>query len=335
MTITIPVRRGAAAVFAGCAVLLTGATAYGAGGSSAIATNAAPVDGDLVNYCAAALGAESAQPDIDFQTATPEEMSAALKAFATDVLLPLVDTAAGAAPAELADEVEVYHAAFEELAATGDPAVFDSPALAEASATTHAYELEHCGWQTAAVLATDFAFGGLAPSYEVGPLSIDLVNDGTEVLSCCCSRSETASPDLRRTDGAERRRGLRQIDIVSGIDPVPPGESDYAVIEPRPAATSPSASCRRERRHGAPRCRRRPHLRSHGGRVHGRLRRSGRPRRRLPRGLNGCRGLAVHPCGPPTLGRAPTLEEGTVGAASGSRWASGVQCCTAWLVTIP
>lgn len=232
MTITIPVRRGAAAVFAGCAVLLTGATAYGAGGSSAIATNAAPVDGDLVNYCAAALGAESAQPDIDFQTATPEEMSAALKAFATDVLLPLVDTAAGAAPAELADEVEVYHAAFEELAATGDPAVFDSPALAEASATTHAYELEHCGWQTAAVLATDFAFGGLAPSYEVGPLSIDLVNDGTEVHELLLLKvrdgvTETFDELMALSDD----EAFAKIDIVGGIDPVPPGESDYAVIE--------------------------------------------------------------------------------------------------------
>ena len=59
---------------------------------------AEPAGFDAAAYCDASLAIEQAQPDIDFETATPEEMTAGLKAFAAEDLEPLFDDVAAAAP---------------------------------------------------------------------------------------------------------------------------------------------------------------------------------------------------------------------------------------------
>lgn len=231
----------------GCALLPAGTAACGSDGDdtatsttsaaapSSNGSNGKPGEGDLAAYCNASLAIEGVEPDIDFDTATSEEITAALKAFATDDLQPIVDGAVDVAPAELADDVEVYRDAIEELAENGDPSVFDDPALADAEATTHAYELEHCGWQTAEVVATDYAFAGLDATYEARPLSIDLTNEGDEVHELLVLKvkdgvTESADAILAMSED----EAFANIDMVAGIDPVPAGGSDFAIVELEP-----------------------------------------------------------------------------------------------------
>ena len=136
---------------------------------------------DAAAYCSATLAIEQAQPDIDFESATPEETADGLRAWATDDLQPLFDDLEAVAPAELDAAVETYGAVIAELAESGDPSVFETPELAKAEATAHAFDLANCDWSTSDVVATDFAFSGLEETYEPGPLSIDLTNGGEEV----------------------------------------------------------------------------------------------------------------------------------------------------------
>lgn len=190
---------------------------------------------DTAAYCEGSLAIEQAQPDIDFESATPEEISTGLQAFASDDLLPLLDDIAASAPDELEDEVQTYRAAIEELAEAGDPSVFEDPDLEAAEQTSHAFDLEHCGWSTAEVVATDFAFGGLEESYAPGPLSIDLSNEGDEVHELLVVKvkdgvEETAEELVQLS----QEEAFEKVDFVGNIDPLAPGDEDYVVVDLEP-----------------------------------------------------------------------------------------------------
>jgi len=191
--------------------------------------------GDTDAYCDASLAIELVQPDIDFETATPEEMTEGLMAFASDDLLPLLDKVESVAPSELGDEVETYRAAIGQLGETGDPSVFDDQALLAAEQTAHAYDLEHCGWSTADVVTTDYAFGGLAAAYEAGPTSIDLTNEGDEVHEMAVLMVKAGVGDS--TDDIihlSQEEAFEKVDFVGSVDPVAPGDAAYAVLDLEP-----------------------------------------------------------------------------------------------------
>lgn len=194
-----------------------------------------PAGFDAGSYCDASLAIEQAQPDIDFETATPEEMSAGLKAWATGELRPLFEEVAATAPAELDAAVETYEGVIDQLAETGDPSVFESPDLLAAESTTHAFDLTACGWSTADVAATDYAFSGLEETYEPGPLSIDLTNEGDEVHELLVLKvkpgvEETAEELVQLSED----EAFEKVDWVGNIDPIEPGDGDYVIIDLEP-----------------------------------------------------------------------------------------------------
>jgi hypothetical protein len=191
-------------------------------------------DGSNVEaYCDAVLDVETAPPPgIDFESATPEEQAAALRAYATDTMQPLVAEALAAAPDEIADEGEVASEAFAEMAETGDFAVMDEPGTVAAFETLHAFDLDNCGWTRQDITATEYAFAGLPDELEAGPVSFELSNDGTELHELQL---------FRRNDGVtepvEELLALPEEQVMSKVTPVgsgafaPPGESDYMVVD--------------------------------------------------------------------------------------------------------
>jgi hypothetical protein len=201
--------------------------------SGGAAPAGAPAGSDVDTYCDAVLGMETApEPDIDFETATPEEQAAAIRSYATDVIQPLVADAVAAAPDEIAAEGEVASGAFAEMAETGDPSVMEQPDTAAAFDTLHAFELENCGWTRQDVTATEYAFAGLPDELAAGPVSFELGNDGSELHELQL---------FRRNDGVtepvERLLALPEEEVMSKVTPVgsgafaPPGESGYMVVD--------------------------------------------------------------------------------------------------------
>lgn len=201
---------------------------------AADAQGASTDDGANVEaYCDAVLGIETAPPpDVDFETASPDEQAAALRAYATETIQPLVAVAVAAAPDEIADEGEVASGAFAEMAETGDPSVMEQPDTVEAFDTLHAFELENCGWTRQDVTATEYAFAGLPDELEAGTVSFELTNDGTELHELQL---------FRRNDGVtepvEELLALPEEQVMSKVTPVgsgafaPPGESGYMVVD--------------------------------------------------------------------------------------------------------
>lgn len=203
--------------------------------SEANAAPAAPTgDGSNVEaYCDAVLDIETAPPpDVDFESATPEEQAAALRAYATDTMQPLADAVLAVVPDEIAEEGEVASQVFAEMGETGDPSVMEQPDAVAAFDTLHAFDLENCGWGRQDVTATDYAFAGLPDELAAGPVSFELGNDGAELHELQL---------FRRNDGVtepvEELLALPEEQVMSKVTPVgsgafaPPGESGYMVVD--------------------------------------------------------------------------------------------------------
>lgn len=188
-------------------------------------------------YCVAALALNTDPgPDIDFATATPDEIAAGVQSYATDTLRPLFDDIEAEAPAELNDAVETFGAAIDEVIDTGDPSALESPEVAAASETAHAYDLAHCGYLEAEVAASDYQFEDVELEYSKGPVSFELTNDGPEVHEMILLKvrpqvAETAEELLALPE----EEALSKVDVVSTIGPLEPRGTDYMVADLEPA----------------------------------------------------------------------------------------------------
>ena len=80
----------------------------GADGDVAAQDASTDSGGNVEAYCDAVLDVETAPPpDVDFESSTPEEQAAGLRAYATETVQPLVDVVLAVVPDEIADEAEV------------------------------------------------------------------------------------------------------------------------------------------------------------------------------------------------------------------------------------
>jgi hypothetical protein len=190
---------------------------------------------DTDAYCAATLALETAPPpDVDFATATPEQLTAAMKAYASDVMRPLADEVIATAPAELDDEIQVLDAALDEMAATGEDA-FETPEVSAAADAAHAYDLATCGWETVDVTATDYAFDGVPEELPAGPTSFELTNDAEEVHELLLLRKEdgvTQSVEELLAMPEEEAMALATVVGVPAL--ATPGSSAYTVADLAP-----------------------------------------------------------------------------------------------------
>ncbi len=135
------------------------------------------------NYCAASLALATApEPDIDFETATDAEITAAVKSYATGTFLPLAERVQETAAEEITDDINVGLAAVNQLAETGDfEAAFGSAELQAALDRMHAHDLATCDWTSVDVTAADYAFQGVPSELDPGVTSFEFKNGGTEV----------------------------------------------------------------------------------------------------------------------------------------------------------
>jgi hypothetical protein len=184
-------------------------------------------------YCDATLAIETVgEPDIDFETATPEEMAAATTAFVTDTMQPLVDDVVASAPDELSDEIEVMTGALDEVGRTGDFAAFETPEVSAASDAAHAYDLENCDWATVDVVAADYSFAGIPAEVDAGTTSFELTNEGAEVHEIALvKKNEGVTESFDELLALPQDQAEQKVTFIAVGGPVPGGESTYAVAD--------------------------------------------------------------------------------------------------------
>lgn len=199
-------------------------------------TTAGPDDSDVAAYCEASLAIETAgEPDVDFATASEEEIAEAFQGFASETMRPLVDEALAVAPAAIVEDGMTVSDALDQLIETGDPSALDSEEVGDASQRLHEFDLESCGWASVSFSTVDYAFEDLPETLEAGPTSFELHNDGAEAHELVL---------LRKNDGvtlsAEELIALPEEEAESMItflgvaEPVPEDETSYLVADLEP-----------------------------------------------------------------------------------------------------
>lgn len=175
---------------AACAAVSALALALGAcGGAPAAGPPAAPeaaatADGSeqVATFCEAVVdfeGAASQGPPIDFASATPEEIQAALQEFGTTVEPYLAAIDAAVPEAVAADATTLTRLARQALA-TGDETAFESPEFTAAEDQVDSYMVAQCGYEEVRITAADFEYQGLPETLTAGTKAVTLVNEGEE-----------------------------------------------------------------------------------------------------------------------------------------------------------
>lgn len=134
-------------------------------------------------FCAAAIDAQvslSAGPDVDFDTATEDEISTALGEFATRVG-PLLDDLEANAPEEIQDEVSTVVTNARAAAETGDQAALESEEYQQAELAVGSYVVDNCQIQTHEVEGFDYGYNNVPTDAQSGRTAFRFANTGDEL----------------------------------------------------------------------------------------------------------------------------------------------------------
>jgi hypothetical protein len=191
---------------------------------------------DAEAYCEASEAAEQiGEPEIDFETATPQEIAEATKTFMSETALPALEAAATEAGDEISDEADTVLAAGNEVAETGDFGAFETPEMAEALATIHEYDAETCDWTTVDIVTEDYTFEGFPEELEAGPTSFELTNEGAEVHEIALvKRNDGVTDPVEDILALPEEEAFDKVTFVGVAGPVPTGEEAYVFADLTP-----------------------------------------------------------------------------------------------------
>jgi hypothetical protein len=194
---------------------------------------------DFAAYCDAEYKVETyfaGDPEVDFETATPEQIQAAVATYLQGAK-PLIDAAVPLAPAEIKEPLDVQVRAFNQALGGADPeVVFETPEVNAAEAKVHGFDLKNCGWGQVDVTATDYSFAGIPDEVKAGRTSIDLTNDGKEAHEV-----QLAVKNAGVTQTFDEILALPEEEALTMVTPVggafaSPGDKEYAIVDLAPGS---------------------------------------------------------------------------------------------------
>lgn len=214
---------------AGC-----GADATGDDGDAvAAAEGSAPpvVDGDA--FCDALLAISSDQgPDVDFETASEEEIGAAFEAYAAG-FLPKLRALETAAPDEVGEAVAVYTGTYEAVLETGDDSAFDG-AFIDAEREVVNAAIDTCADDVLDLVALDYTYEGVTPTVSPGRIGLRLDNQGEEVHEAVVYRRlEGATADADDLFELTEEERASELEFV-GVAFVDTGSEGVALVALEP-----------------------------------------------------------------------------------------------------
>ncbi len=208
----------------------------GCGGAGTSEAPAPQGQGDIQAYCAAKKAFETSPgPNVNFQSASPQEVAEEGKNYAAITLRPLFDNLIATAPAEVLDASKVLDSGVAELQETGDFFLFNAPKYGAAQRAAHIFDREHCGWAQVSVGATDYAYEDVPETVPAGTVSFDLTNRSeTEIHEMAIlKKAEGATePILELLEAAGGAIGQNTTLVAAGL--APPGDSAYEVVDVQP-----------------------------------------------------------------------------------------------------
>lgn len=188
-------------------------------------------------YCQKVLAIETvAEPEIDFESLSPEQIIAESKKIAADPYLPLAREIQAIAPVAVKADIDVLVAAIERVVQNGDyEGEFAKPEVVKAEASGHAFDLSECGWSKVDVKAADYSFSGVPSTLKAGPTSFDFTNGGSEQHEMAILKKKAGVTEtFDQIFALDEAEGRKKVDYKGGDDGDPGDEGLYAVqnLEP-------------------------------------------------------------------------------------------------------
>lgn len=184
------------------------------------------------SFCNAYIRADmvaTAGPDVEFETATEDEIGAAIGEFAGR-LDPLLDDVDAHAPDEVKEPVDTITALLRESLEMGEP-VFQQPAFWEAAATVGQHVLANCGVGQMSVTGIDYEFQGVPDTLTAGNLALDFTNEGSEVHEMTVFRiSDGVTESIGELLDLPEEEVGQKIQFVSTVF-AEPGSGNLAFVE--------------------------------------------------------------------------------------------------------
>lgn len=170
-------------------------------------------------------------PDVDFETATEEEIAAAVAEFGKG-LEPLLKKSEELAPEEIQDATTVLVGASRTALAENDDRALHDPAVQEAENEVTTWVVDNCEGVTATdVTAVDYAFNGAPETIETGRAIMTLTNEGTEMHEMIVLRKkDTTTESFEDLLALPQEEAQQKVDFA-GAAFAPPGTDASAVVE--------------------------------------------------------------------------------------------------------
>ncbi|HET6391473.1 MAG TPA: hypothetical protein VFG13_01490 [Blastococcus sp.] len=204
--------------------------------TTAAETSASEESADPAEFCQAAVDVEAAfgtSPDIDFETAPPEEIQAALEEFGATVD-PLLARAEETAPEEIAGDVETAASLARDAITTGDTAALDGPEFQEADAAMDEYMLAECGYEQVEAVGVDFAYEGIPGSVPAGTTALTFTNEGEELHEIGLARiNDDVTISVEELLALPEEQAMTMVTFTGGAF-AEPGAADTTFLELEP-----------------------------------------------------------------------------------------------------
>ncbi|TQN43327.1 hypothetical protein FHU33_2765 [Blastococcus colisei] len=196
--------------------------------TQAAESSAAEAGGDPAEFCEAAVDAEGAiamGPPIDFETATPEEIQAALEEFGTQVE-PQLAAVEETAPEEISDAVTTLTGNIREVLSTGDDTIFEQPEYTEADDAIDEYMLAECGYEQLEATGVNYEYEGIPETIQSGVVAITFTNEGDEMHEIGLARiNDDVTMPVEELLTQPEEQVISMIEL-KGVAFAAPGESD-------------------------------------------------------------------------------------------------------------
>lgn len=181
---------------------------------------------DTEAFCDAAVDAEmriARGPDVEFATATEDDVATAMAAFAEEVN-PLIDAVEQNAPEEIQDAVATVASGARQALETGDEAAMESEQFQQADAEVDQFVLDNCDIETHEVEGFDYGYNGVDATYEVGRVAFDFSNTGEDLHEMVVFKLNNEEDSVQSLLEMPEEEAMQRI-TFSGVAFAEPGQS--------------------------------------------------------------------------------------------------------------
>lgn len=170
-------------------------------------------------------------PDVDFETATDEEIATASLALLEE-LTSDIDTLAATAPDDIATDATTITEMVDQAIADGDPSGLEDEEFQSATNALFATSTETCGWTPADVTGIDYAFEGISATMPAGLTAVAFTNGGEELHEMVVfAKSEGVTETFDELLELPEDEVGDKVTPVGGIPPIEPGTEETALLD--------------------------------------------------------------------------------------------------------